>query len=146
MSYNFDIAKQVLNENDKNRLMCLYLNCNPTAVCCHPSSLDYAMLTWLQINWEKAAKDFGCASVDSMKVMTRTAMKKIEKAGGKEGVEAAPATGGGKKRKAADDGNDAEAKPKKKGGRNPKKAAAELADVDAADGGDGVKEEEGGDE
>ncbi|KAK3717216.1 hypothetical protein LTR37_005925 [Vermiconidia calcicola] len=129
MSYNFDIAKQVLNENDKNRLMCLYLNCNPTA-----------------INWEKAAKDFGCASVDSMKVMTRTAMKKIEKAGGKEDIEAAPATGGGKKRKAADDGDDAEAKPKKKGGRKPKKAAAELADVDAADGGDGVKEEEGGDE
>jgi hypothetical protein len=31
--YNFEIAKKVLNENDKNRLMCLFLNCQPNAVC-----------------------------------------------------------------------------------------------------------------
>ncbi len=31
-SYNFNIAKEVLNENDKNRLMCLFLNCQPNAV------------------------------------------------------------------------------------------------------------------
>lgn len=62
---------------------------------------------------------FDCASVDSMKVMTRSILKKVEKAGGKEGVEASPekAAAGGKKRKgkAGGDGDDAEEKPKKRG-------------------------------
>ena len=31
-SYSYAIAKEVLSENDKNRLVCLYLNCDPKAV------------------------------------------------------------------------------------------------------------------
>ena len=64
---------------------------------------------------------FDCASVDSMKVMTRGTLKKIEKAGGKEGVEATeakPKAAGGKKKKkgkSAEEGDDAEESPKKKG-------------------------------
>ena len=84
----------------------------------------------MQINWEKATRDFGAASVESMRVMTRTALKKIEKAGGKEGVAATPAKAGGsgKKRKgAAEDGDDAEPTPtKKKPGRKAKKEVSPI--------------------
>lgn len=73
--------------------------------------------------------------------MTRTALKKIEKAGGKidDDGESTPKTpktpksggAGGRKRKAADadvaaDGDDEEAKPKKKGGKKAKKEASPV--------------------
>jgi hypothetical protein len=67
--------------------------------------------------------------------MTRSALKKIENAGGKEGVAASPAkAGGGRKRKANvdADGDDAEGnttpKPKKSRAKAGKKAAAELGE------------------
>ena len=61
-----------------------------------------------------------------MRVMTRSALKKIADAGGKEGVEASPTKpkAGGKKRKAKDEGDDEEAKMPKKGGKKPKKSAS----------------------
>lgn len=79
---------------------------------------------------------FGCASVDSMKVMTRGTLKKIEKAGGKLEGEAGPekaTPASGKKRKgkatAAEGGDDAEESPAKKkgkgGGRKKKDVVAE---------------------
>jgi len=81
---------------------------------------------------------FDCASVDSMKVMTRGTLKKIEKAGGKEGVEATepkPKAAGGKKRKGkgAEEGDDAEESPKKKG-KGGKKGGKKGATPSAADG------------
>lgn len=100
MAYNFEIAKSVLSDNDKNRLMCLYLNCE------NPQS----------INWEKATKDFGSASIESMKVMTRATLKKIEKASS-GGGSPAKAAGGKKRKAAADDSDDAEAKPQKSRGK-----------------------------
>ena len=152
MSYNFEIAKAVLSENDKNRLMCLYLNCEPTAVsgssntqhtvcstCTHDSQMGN--LTQQQINWEKATRDFGAASVESMRVMTRSALKKIADAGGKEGVTGDPkkvaAAGNKRKGKADTDGGDDDeaATPKKKGkgGRKPKKDASPKASPEAGE-------------
>lgn len=87
------------------------------------------MLTHQLADWEKATREYGSASVESMKVSTRNVLRKIEKAGGKEGGDgtASPAKGAAKKRKAAaEDGDDAEVKPKTKGRKKAKKAAAEL--------------------
>ncbi len=86
-----------------------------------------------QIDWKKAADEFGSASAESMKVSTKNIMTKIEKAGGKIGTSATATpvkTTGGRKRKATGDGDghDAEETPKAKKGRGrPKKAAAEQA-------------------
>ena len=78
------------------------------------------MLTYVQVDWQKATTDFGSASVESMKVMTRYAIKKMEKATGKEGEEPKAARGGASKRKGKGDGNDAEPKPKKSRGKKAK--------------------------
>ncbi|KAK5135929.1 hypothetical protein LTR08_004387 [Meristemomyces frigidus] len=137
MSYDYKIAKDVLSDTDKNRLLCLYLSCQTAAVngC---------------VDWDKAAAMFDCASVDSMKVMTRTILKKVEKAGGKEGVDATAAAsekGGGKKRKGkageeADAGG--EETPKKKARGRPKKKAVTPVedDVEEAEGAGVVKAED----
>lgn len=77
-------------------------------------------LTGAQVNWEKAAKDFGSASIESMKVMTRYAIKKTEGGGGKAGGSAKPSKAGGKKRKGAEEGDNAETKPKKQRGKKAK--------------------------
>ena len=98
-------------------------------------------LTQQQINWEKATRDFGAASVESMRVMTRSALKKIADAGGKEGVAGDPkkvaAAGTKRKGKADADGGDDEeaATPKKKGkgGRKPKKDASPKASPEAGE-------------
>nr|OQO25187.1 hypothetical protein B0A51_06049 [Rachicladosporium sp. CCFEE 5018] len=132
MPYDYEIAKAALSEADKNRILCLYLNCDAKA-----------------INWEKATKDFGCASVDSMKVMARTALKKIETAGGKIDDNGAAA-------KAKDDeegaGDDDEETPKKrvktKGkGKKGKNVEEDGEGEEIGDGaGEGVKVEQDGDE
>ena len=86
-----------------------------------------SLLTCIKINWEKATKDFGCASVDSMRVMTRSALKKVADAGGKEGVEAKPGRAAvGKKRKGDDATDDADKTPKKRG----KKVKKEVSPVE----------------
>lgn len=66
-SYKFEIAKSVLNEADKNRILCLYLSSDQTS-----------------INWQKAAQDFGSTSVDGFRRMTQIMLKKIKNAGGLE--------------------------------------------------------------
>ncbi|OQO04613.1 hypothetical protein B0A48_09535 [Cryoendolithus antarcticus] len=147
MPYDYEIAKAALSEADKNRILCLYLNCDAKA-----------------INWEKATKDFGCASVDSMKVMARTALKKIETAGGKlDDAGTAVAGAGtpakvkrGRKSKAKDDvdgaGDDDEETPKKR--VKTKEKSKKVKNVEegeeceeSGDGaGEGVKVEQDGDE
>ena len=89
----------------------------------------------------KAAKAFGSASADSMRVMARAALKKIEKAGGKEGVEAeavkatpVKTTPRGKKRKGAAEGDDEESTPAS--GRKGKKAKV-IAEAEAKADGNG---------
>ncbi|KAK4540012.1 hypothetical protein LTR36_009910 [Oleoguttula mirabilis] len=141
MSYDYKIAKDVLSDTDKNRIVCLYLSCNTTAI----NGL---------IDWEKARAAFDCTSVDSMKVMTRSALKKIEKAGGKEGVDAEPekakSAGSKKKRgKVPDDGDEQEESPKKKGkatGGRKKKTAVPASDEDDAEAASGAVKQEDGDE
>ena len=54
--------------------------------------------------------------------MTRTALKKVENAGGKDGVEASPTKGTPRKRKTKGDADDEETKPKKKRGKQAKKS------------------------
>lgn len=114
-----------------------------------------------QTEWEKATKDFGSASVDSMKVSVRNIYKKLDKAGAKladDGSTQAPATpalatpASGKKRKSKSeitaDGDDADAtvetpKPKKKGGRPKKVFTPKATDADSMeeDDGEAVKKE-----
>ncbi|CAK4031296.1 Hypothetical predicted protein [Lecanosticta acicola] len=69
-SYSFEVAKAVLNDTDKNRILCIYLSSNQTA-----------------INWQKATNDFGSASVESFIKMNVKMLKKIENAGGLESGE-----------------------------------------------------------
>ena len=134
MSYDYQIAKTVLSDKDKDRLLCIYLNRRADGnVRTNPLFTPNSLLITLQIDWEKATTDFQCASVSSMKTMYYGLLKKIENAGGKTGVSASasatPKKSGGKKRKAApadDDDDDEEATPavKKKGTKNKKEAEA----------------------
>jgi len=74
----------------------------------------------LQIDWQKATTEFGAASVESMRVMTRSALKKIDAAANGGTVPAKKATPRKRKADADDEGA---AKPKKgKGGKKAKKA------------------------
>jgi hypothetical protein len=104
-----------------------------------------------QIDYDKASSEYGAKSVESFRVCTNAALKKIENAGGKTGASAStsatPKKGGGRKRKAtpADD-DDEEAAPttKKKGGRKikaQKEAEAAAAAAEEAEDG-GVKAED----
>lgn len=133
-TYNFEVAKTVLSANDKDRLVCLYLNCDPKAVSHQLEFLQSALHAdnrTPQIDWAKATTQFGAASVESMRVMTRSALKKIETAEAKGGVPAGTAAAtpkkaaGGRKRKADADADaeddDDEAAPKPKKGRPAKK-------------------------
>jgi len=95
-----------------------------------------------QIDFSKAAEDFGSASGESMAVMYRKAMKKILPADGSnangDGTEAGddqatprtPAKKGGRKRKDAnEDGTPSPKKPRAsraKGGKKDKNAEAEM--------------------
>lgn len=144
-SYDYTIAKEVLNEADKDRIVCLYLSSDPSAVSHRPHLLLHVCTNNRQIDWAKATKDFGSASVESFKKTTQNMLKKIEKAGGK--IEDGEATGTGttspvkpaakaapKKRKAKGDAEDGEEKPKKKG------RAAKGKKADSPDEGESVSE------
>jgi hypothetical protein len=94
MAYIWEIANTTLNDSEKNRFVCCALSTNQSTFM---NSVD----------WDKATADFGAASVESMKKCVQNALKKVEKAGGKEGVPAVdgaiktPSTSGkGTKRKA----------------------------------------------
>lgn len=119
--YSYQIALEVLNEADKNRIVALYLSMdNPNAIVSlhpQPSLRPHLADPSHQTDWQRATTAFGCASVDSMRVMTRSALKKIEKAGGKEGV---------------DPSSSPPTKTGTKGGRAPKRKAA-AADEDDED-------------
>ncbi|KAF7186220.1 hypothetical protein HII31_12462 [Pseudocercospora fuligena] len=60
--YNFKLVKEVLSEGEKDRIIAIYLNTTDGVT-----------------DWAAATKDFGAASVDSMKVSMRNAIKKLEK-------------------------------------------------------------------
>ncbi|KAI7231127.1 hypothetical protein KC330_g6590 [Hortaea werneckii] len=142
-SYDYDVAKRVLSETDKDRFLCCYLNItDPNAV-----------------NWEKAANDYGSASVQSFKKMIQNASKKVkdgEATGGEEGTgnsevkegKKKTATPGSRKKKIKPEGadQDEEESPTKKqklaaGGRKKKgdKAAAgpSTAAEEQSEGNDG---------
>lgn len=63
-TFNYELAKSILNEHDKARILCIYLSSDQSA-----------------INWTKAANDFGSASIESFKKTTQNMLKKLEKAG-----------------------------------------------------------------
>ncbi|KYG48485.1 hypothetical protein M433DRAFT_1989 [Acidomyces richmondensis BFW] len=119
--------------NDKNRLLAVFLNCDPATA-----------------NWDKASHEFGAASTGSMKVMVRTVLKKIEAAGGKDLVDSSPdkitktPTSSKGKRKAQpsieEDGNDAEKTPskKKKTGYSKVEKDEEKNEVDDSGDADGI--------
>lgn len=122
-TFSYSIAKNVLSDTEKNRLLCLFLNMDHSSVR-PPHSLFYCLadLDERQINWAKATEEFECKSIDSMRVMTRATFKKITEAEKNGGT----LPGKGSKRKAADDGEEG-ASPVKKwkgaaGGRKKKKA------------------------
>ncbi|GAB7323086.1 hypothetical protein MBLNU13_g05597t1 [Cladosporium sp. NU13] len=121
-------AKGLLSEVEKDRIVCTYFNST------EPNAVD----------WDKATREYGAASVDSYKKGMQNTTKKIKKAM-ESGVEpeAADATpakkgGGGKKRKktaeAEADGEAEESPMKKKGGRKTKaQKEAEVAAAAAAE-------------
>lgn len=64
--YDYKIAKSVLNQADKDRILCLYLSSNSA-----------------EIDWERATAAFGgSCTVKSFKEMTCHMHKRIKKAGG----------------------------------------------------------------
>ncbi|KAI6819610.1 hypothetical protein KC332_g9783 [Hortaea werneckii] len=110
-TYDYDVAKRVLSETDKDRFLCCYLNISDTHA----------------VNWEKAANDYGSASVQSFKKMIQNAFKKVkdgEAAGGDEGTgdskvkegKKKTTTPGSRKKKAKAEGaeQDVEESPTKK--------------------------------
>ncbi|GAB7323087.1 hypothetical protein MBLNU13_g05598t1 [Cladosporium sp. NU13] len=128
MSYDYNIAKTVLSDRDKDRLVCLFLNRRSDG----------------NVDWDKATTEFQCASVSSMKTLYYGLLKKIENAGGKTGISASnptttstPKKGRAKKRKAtpADEDDDEEATPvvKKKGRKDENEAETQVGSADADD-------------
>jgi hypothetical protein len=126
MAYIWEIANTTLSDSEKNRFVCCAMSTNQSTFM---NSVD----------WDKATADFGAASVESMRKGITNALKKVEKAGGKEGVPAVdgaiktPSTSGkGTKRKAGADtnggGNGAEdmgtPTPKAKRGRRKQESTA----------------------
>lgn len=77
----------------------------------------------IQVDWKKAADEFGSASVESFRKMVQTAFKKVSAAEANGGA-APAATPRGKKRK--NDGDGEGEGPKKKGGRKAKKATTPI--------------------
>lgn len=141
-TYNFQIAKDVLTEAEKDRIVACYLNlpdvANNKEVSLRLFAISACNLakTVIQVDFKKAAADFGAASVDSFKKMLQGGFKKIvaaqEKAANGGTVDASPASAkakGGKKRKAAteeDEDDVQESKPKPKRGRKAKKPTPEA--------------------
>ncbi|KAM0719188.1 hypothetical protein Q7P37_005093 [Cladosporium fusiforme] len=119
-TFNYALAKTLLTEVEKERIVCTFLNStDPIAT----------------VDWVKATEEFGSASIEAYKKGLQNTTKKL-KAAMDEGVEpeaAAPAgtKKGGKKRKAAKateeeaDGDEVQEAPKKKG-KKAKKTAVKL--------------------
>ena len=139
-SYSYSVAKSVLNEMDKNRFLCIYLHSNQSA-----------------IDWQSASRDYGCASVDSFRVLTNRALKKIADAGGRlgeGGVAVVPAPAAKKKRprkRKTDFSDDTDSefgggKGKRKRGRPSKKAVKvqDKSEPSAHDDGIGQGEDDEG--
>lgn len=131
-TYSYAIAKEVLSDTEKNRILCLFLNTDHSGV---RQPFPSPLTIWQarspansqpQIDWKKATEAFDCASVESMRVMTRSTLKKITDAEKNGGVPT-PTKGkgaAGKKRKAAAaaaDGEDDAEVPVKKGKGGGKK-------------------------
>lgn len=94
MAYIWEIVNTTLSEIEKNRFVCCVMSTNQSTFMNN-------------VDWNKATQDFGAASVESMKKGITNTLKKVEKAGGKEGVSASDGaiktpstTGKGTKRKA----------------------------------------------
>lgn len=88
--YNSSIAREVLTEAEKDRLLAVALSTTADNVSRRPpltasslSKLTDALASQSAINWEKATAEFGAASVDSMRVSVRNIHKKLDKAGAK---------------------------------------------------------------
>lgn len=138
MAYNYKIAKSVLSDKDKERLVCIALNRRADNTVrsppSHAPSPTPVNTDNLQIDWEKATAEFDCASVSSMRVMTSSVLRKIADAGGKvgengEALTPTPKAKGGKRKaaSAAEGGeDDEEASPvvKRSKGRRKKGAQA----------------------
>ncbi|KAF2211887.1 hypothetical protein CERZMDRAFT_84862 [Cercospora zeae-maydis SCOH1-5] len=83
--YNSAIAREILSEPEKDRLLAVALN----TVAVNAAT-----------NWEKASAEFGAASVDSMRVSIRNIHKKLDKAGANaDGAAATPDPPKAKQRK-----------------------------------------------
>ncbi|KAK5006383.1 hypothetical protein LTR28_006564, partial [Elasticomyces elasticus] len=100
---------------------------------------SFSALTSIQIDWGKATNEFGAASSESMRVMYRSAIKKIKDAGGAD-ANATPTNDspaktskGGRKRKTDDDSSPTKATPKKPRGNKKTQAGdkKEPAEGDA---------------
>ncbi|EME46768.1 hypothetical protein DOTSEDRAFT_22803 [Dothistroma septosporum NZE10] len=61
--HSYAAAKSVITEADKNRIICIYLSCDLSA-----------------IDWKKAAADYGSASTESFRKLNQMLLKKIEAA------------------------------------------------------------------
>nr|POE56755.1 hypothetical protein CFP56_33727 [Quercus suber] len=74
--FSYQTASRVLNEADKNRILCCYLH-----------------LSDPNVNWQAASDAFGSASTASFKKMVANALKKVKDAEalGDEGIAAAEA-------------------------------------------------------
>ncbi|KAM3417812.1 hypothetical protein BST61_g6038 [Cercospora zeina] len=125
--YNSTIAREVLSEAEKDRLLAVALS----------TSADNST-----INWEKASTEFGAASVDSMRVSVRNIYKKLDKAGAGANADGAAATPGpskATKRKTADT---EDGEPKAKKPRASKKKASKTEDGEETVVKDEAEEEE----
>ncbi|KAI5276080.1 hypothetical protein E4T47_00993 [Aureobasidium subglaciale] len=117
MSYSYAIAKEVLSDGEKDRILAIFLSSDENN----------------DVNWDKATQAFGAASVESMKVSYRNLLKKIEKAGGKTGV-AAPSANSDSATPSAPKTPRTPKTPKGKGGRPPKRKAEAAGSDDDEDG------------
>lgn len=144
-AYDFQVAKAALTQVDKDRILAVYLNMTDSNAVSPLTQTPCSsfLLTWghrSQVNWKKAADDYGSASVESFKIMIRQGLKKIKDAAakgntGNSGVTPSPA-GGKNKRKAkgaavasdADDDEETAATPAKKKRGKPAKKAVKAAE------------------
>lgn len=144
-TYSYPIAKDLLTEVEKDRIVCTYLNSTePNAARQNPSPCHGKVLTATQVDWDKATADYGAASVSSYKKGMQNTIKKLKTAMDSgvqpDTAEATPAKKGGKKRKVDGEG-EVEETSKKKGRKS--KAQKEAKAATAADAeGDDVKEEQ----
>ncbi|KAL1584363.1 hypothetical protein WHR41_06371 [Cladosporium halotolerans] len=136
-TFSYNIAKALLTEAEKERIICTYLNTtDPNA----------------NVDWDKAAAEYGSKSVQSYRKMMQNTAKKLKEAeangvsatsasaSASPAKEAAPVKGkGGRKRKgkgkqAGEGGEEVEETPKKKGRKGKGKKAADVEEGDVEEG------------